>query len=154
MIILGIDPALANVGFGVITSLKGKYKYLDGGVVTTSSTDQITSRLAYITQKLEQIINLYQPNLVAMEETFINKNAVSSLKLGFARGAIMALIGRYNLDFKEFKPNLVKKTVVGVGHAEKQQVLHMVKLLITGLPEITSYDHADALAVAYTASLY
>lgn len=152
MVILGIDPALATTGFGVVQNDKNTLRYITGGIIQTSPTELITKRLIKITQALEKVIIEYKPAVIAMEETFVNMNAVSSLKLGYARGAIMALIGKYNIDFHEFKPNFIKKTIVGVGHAEKHQVLHMIKLLIKNTPVSISLDQADALAVAYVCS--
>ena len=154
MIILGIDPALATLGWGVIHDDGSRLKYLSSGLIKTSASELIQNRLAYISQALEQIIEQYKPELIAMEETFVNVNAASSLKLGYVRGAIMALIGRSNISFSEFKPNLIKKTVVGVGHAEKEQIVHMIKILLPGSANIKSFDEADALAIAYTGSIY
>lgn len=153
MIILGVDPALVNCGWGLIEANSGKFRFLASGVIRTKSDELMTSRLAKIASGFEDILAKYSPNLVAMEETFVNNNAVSSLKLGYARGAVMSVIGRHQLEFMELKPNLVKKTVVGVGHAEKSQVLHMIKLLISGSLHITNFDESDALAVAYTAGV-
>lgn len=154
MIILGIDPALSKLGWGIINAESSKLSYLGGGTICTNPKELIHHRLAMITNRLEQIIVQYNPTIVAMEETFININAASSLKLGYARGAVMALIGRLQLEFVEFKPNAIKKAVVGVGHAEKQQILHMIKLLIIGAESVTSFDEADAIATAYTCSVY
>jgi len=155
MIILGIDPALSRLGWGIISSDHSKkLNYIASGIITTKSTELMHKRLAFITSKIEEIILLYKPNVIAMEETFVNMNSVSSLKLGYARGAIMALIGRYNTSFHEFKPNVIKKSVVGFGHAEKGQILQMVKLLLPAAASITSFDEADAIAIAYTCSLY
>lgn len=154
VIILGIDPALASLGWGVISDEGSKLKYVASGLVKTLASELIQNRLACITSSLEEIIDTHKPSLIAMEETFINSNAVSSLKLGYVRGAIMALIGRRNINFSEFKPNLIKKTVVGVGHAEKAQIVHMIKILLPGSSNIKNFDEADALAIAYTGSIY
>lgn len=154
VIILGIDPALASLGWGVIREDGSKLKYLSSGLIKTSASDLIQNRLAHITVSLEQIIKQHSPTLIAMEETFINTNAITSLKLGYVRGAIMALVGRGNINFLEFKPNLIKKTVVGVGHAEKAQIVHMIKILLPGSANIKNFDEADALAIAYTGSIY
>lgn len=153
MIILGIDPALSNLGWGLIQNDQDRLKYIASGTIKTTSATPIHQRLAMLSLRLEELITAYQPDLVAMEETFINKNAVSSLALGYARGAIMALIGRHGLPLQEYKPNTVKKTVVGVGHAEKSQVLHMVRLLINGASLVQNLDESDALAIAYTCSV-
>lgn len=153
--ILGIDPALTKIGWGVISTNASKLNYVSSGIIQTKSTQLIHKRLATITLELEKIILQYRPSVIAMEETFVNMNAVSSLKLGYARGAIMALIGKYDIYFQEFKPNFIKKTLVGAGHAEKQQVLHMVKILLPALSTSSlAFDEADALAIAYTSSVY
>ncbi len=154
MFILGIDPALSRLGWGVINADGTKLGYVASGTITTKSTELMHKRLAFINAKLEEIILLYKPQSIAMEETFVNMNNASSLKLGYARGAIMSLIGRYDMQFYEFKPNVIKKSVVGYGHAEKQQILHMIKLLLPNSSHVTSPDEADAIAIAYTCSLY
>ncbi|UZW38844.1 MULTISPECIES: crossover junction endodeoxyribonuclease RuvC [spotted fever group] len=150
MIILGIDPALGSLGWAVVAKETAQLKYLASGIIRTNSKDAIHHRLAFINSTLEKVILEYQPNMAAIEETFVNTNSVTSLKLGYARGAIMSLIGRYNLDMREFKPNTVKKNVTGYGHAEKDQILHMIKLLLPGTALITNSDEADAVAIAYT----
>lgn len=150
MIVLGIDPALTKLGWAVIAKESAKLKYLASGTIKTNSKDEIHNRLAFINSTLEKVILEYQPSMAAIEETFVNTNNVTSLKLGYARGAIMSLIGRYGLDLREFKPNTIKKTVTGHGHAEKDQILHMIKLLLPGTSLITSSDEADAVAIAYT----
>jgi crossover junction endodeoxyribonuclease RuvC len=149
MIILGIDPALTNLGWAIIEIKLKKLSYIASGTLKTKSSDVMVQRLAYIVLSLEELIAEYKPGMVAMEETFVNMNPISSLKLGFVRGAIMALIGKYNLDLVEFKPNKIKKTIVGIGHAEKHQILHMIKILLPKTDHITNFDEADALAVAY-----
>lgn len=150
MKILGIDPALVTLGWGIIADEASKIKYIDSALVKTTTDQQIHKRLAFIVSSLENVINLHRPDIIAMEETFINKNAGSSLKLGYARGAVMSLIGRYDLPFHEYKPNLIKKTVVGVGHAEKEQLQHMMQIILSGLENQLSLDETDALAAAYT----
>ena len=85
-----------------------------------------------------------------MEETFVNKNAASSLKLAYVRGALMAVIGKARIPFYEYAPNKIKKTIVGTGHAQKEQVMHMVKMIISGDTSNISNDESDALAIAYT----
>ncbi|HJD61192.1 MAG TPA: crossover junction endodeoxyribonuclease RuvC [Rickettsia endosymbiont of Columbicola hoogstraali] len=150
MIVLGIDPALGSLGWAVVAKESAKLKYLASSFIKTSSKDKIHHRLSYINSILEKVILEYKPNMAAIEETFVNTNSVTSLKLGYARGAIMSLIGRYSLDMREFKPNTIKKTVTGYGHAEKEQILHMIKLLVPGTSQITNSDEADAVAIAYT----
>jgi crossover junction endodeoxyribonuclease RuvC len=154
MKILGIDPALTRLGWGVIQCDPPRVRYIGSGIVKTDSKDPMQKRLHTLSGSIEQIINLHRPDLVAMEETFINMNANSSLKLGYVRGALMSLIGKYDLPFFEYKPNAIKKAVVGVGHAEKDQVLHMIKIILTAAPHLEYFDEADALAVAYTCSVH
>ena len=149
-IVLGIDPALTNLGWAVLAKGTTKLKYLASGTIKTNNKDLIHHRLAFINGSLEKVILEYKPYRVAIEETFVNTNNITSLKLGYARGAIMSLIGRYGLDLQEFKPNTIKKTVTGYGHAEKDQILHMIKFLLPGTSLITNSDEADAVAIAYT----
>lgn len=150
MKILGIDPALTCLGWGIIRSNSPKIEYIDSGLIKTSTKELMRYRLSTIASSVEAIIDLYKPDAIAMEETFINKNPVSSLKLGYVRGALMATIGKTDLPYFEFLPNKIKKTIVGVGHAEKEQVKHMVKIIISGIAKDISFDESDALAIAYT----
>lgn len=152
MIILGIDPSLTAMGWGVIDT-EPQMTYLASGIIKSKSTELMHKRLAFIALSLQKLIEQYRPNFIAMEETFVNMNNVSSLKLAYARGTVMALVGGYDILFEEFKPNIVKKSIVGYGHAEKNQVLQMVKLLIIGSSKVSNFDESDALAIAYTAGV-
>lgn len=154
MKILGIDPALTCLGWGLIKLNSPKINYVASGFVKTKPTELMHKRLSYIVDVIQNIIETYNPDLIAMEETFINKNATSSLKLGYVRGAVMSLIGKLDKPYFEYTPNLIKKTVVGVGHAEKHQMAHMIKLIISGTPDLQNLDEVDALAVAYTCSVF
>ncbi len=153
MVILGIDPALTKLGWGIISVEAAKLNYLASGIIKTTAKELIHKRLANITCQLQAVIKQYQPAVVAMEETFINSNNASSLKLGYVRGAIMSLVGSYDGHFYEFTPNTIKKTVVGAGHAEKEQVAKMVKILLPATTAI-KFDETDALAIAYTCAVY
>ena len=150
MKILGIDPALTALGWGVIEVNRPKIYYINSGVIKTTSNLSLHKRLAFISSSIEEIINIHQPAAIAMEQTFINSNARSSLKLGYVRGALMALIGKTNLPYYEFLPNKIKKNIVGSGHAEKEQIKHMIKIIISGEFADISYDESDALAIAYS----
>ena len=151
MKILGIDPALTCLGWGIIESKPPKIQYIDSGLVKTTPKELMWHRLYKISSSIEMIINLHKPDAIAMEETFVNKNPSSSLKLGYVRGALMSIIGKTNLPYFEYSPNKIKKTIVGVGHAEKEQVKHMVKMIVSGIDkEDISLDESDALAIAYT----
>lgn len=154
MIILGVDPSLTSSGYGLLTKeIDGKLKYILSGNITTHASDSLPIRLSYISTKFTEIIQNNKPNVIAMEETFVNMNPVSSLKLAYVRGIIIALAGIHCIDFKEFKPNFIKKATVGVGRADKTQVQKMLSFLIHNLPQIENLDQSDALAVAYVASL-
>lgn len=148
--ILGIDPALTKLGYGLIINEAPKIRYVASGVISTAASTPIHKRLYYISSEIEKLLDLYKPDKIAMEETFMNTNAASSLKLGYVRGALMSLFGGQDTPYFEYKPNLIKKTLVGVGHADKDQVIHMIKIVLSGAPEKLSSDEADALAVAYT----
>lgn len=150
MKILGIDPALTCLGWGIIESTPPKIEYIDSGLIKTTSKELMWHRLSAIYSSIETIIDLYKPDAIAMEETFVNKNPTSSLKLGYVRGALMAAIGKTKLPYFEFLPNKIKKTIVGGGHAEKEQVKHMVKIIVSGIEKEISFDEYDALAIAYT----
>ena len=148
--ILGIDPALTCLGWGVIRLNSPKIHYIASGLVKTDAKTPIHTRLAQLVGSIEQVIELHKPEVIAMEETFVNVNAMSSLKLGYVRGALMSVIGKTGLPYYEFLPNKIKKTIVGVGHAEKEQVKHMVKIIMSGDIEHITLDESDALAIAYT----
>jgi crossover junction endodeoxyribonuclease RuvC len=152
MIILGIDPGINCTGWAIINIERSKASYIASGAIQTDAANPLGERLAKICQELNIIIDKYSPQLAAMEEVFINKNPQSSLKLSHARGALMATIALKNIPLREFAPNQVKKTVVGVGRAEKSQIQHMITMLVTGA-KFCKADEADALAVAYTCSV-
>jgi len=150
MRILGIDPALTKLGYGIIEIKDNRINYVHSGLITTTPKETMPQRLAKISEDLSNIITVWQPAALAMEETFVNKNPTTSLKLAMVRGVIMALAGGLGFELYEFKPNAIKKALVGSGHAEKEQIKRMAELLITGVQKLNSFDEADALAVAYT----
>lgn len=154
MKILGIDPALTCLGWGVIKFNSPRICYVNSGTVKIDPKMPLHLRLSLISSSIEKVIDLYKPDSIGMEETFLNINAVSSLKLAYVRGALMALIGKTQLPYREFLPNQIKKTIVGVGHADKTQVKHMVKMIVSGTGDKISFDEADALAVAYTCLMH
>ncbi|KJV56005.1 crossover junction endodeoxyribonuclease RuvC [Orientia chuto str. Dubai] len=152
MIILGIDPSLTSTGWGIIDVLGSTVNYINSGVIKTISKDSLILKLGQISFEVEKLITYFNPYHIAMEEVFINKNYSSSVTLIQARGAIMSVIGRYNIDFSEYAPNKIKKAIVGAGKAEKHQVQQMVKLLMN-IKNVINKDESDALATAYTASV-
>ncbi len=147
MITLGIDPALTQTGWGVISSLKGNISFVACGTIKTNSSDSLSERLNHLHKSISEVILQYKPDEVAIEETFVNKNALSSLKLGHARGVLMLSSAIAGLKVYEYSSTAVKKTVVGVGRAEKNQVGTMIKFI---LPKsiCKTEDEADALAIA------
>jgi crossover junction endodeoxyribonuclease RuvC len=149
MIILGLDPALRNTGWGVIKAANSSVTYVASGTISTNSDETLSKRLAYLSTEISKILNEFNPEIASIEETFINMNPASSIKLAHARGAIITTIGLHSIPLKEFAPNSVKKTIVGSGRAAKEQVLYMVNMLMP-TAKITNLDAADALAVAYT----
>ncbi len=146
-IILGVDPGLQHTGWGVIQSVGSKLRFIGCGTIHSNSKSPMAERLSLLSVGLARVIETYQPEQFAIEETFVNKNAQSSLKLGHARGALILTAGQHGLPVAEYAALKVKKTVTGVGRAEKSQIIAMLKIL---LPQAQpdSEDAADALAVA------
>ena len=147
--ILGLDPGLRRTGWGVVALDGTRLIYVDCGVVTTVQSGSLAERLLELHAGISAIIERMGPTVAAVEQTFVNKDPVATLKLGQARAIALLVPAQAGLDVAEYAPNQVKKSVVGVGHAEKEQVHAMVKVL---LPQsrATSPDAADALAVAIT----
>jgi crossover junction endodeoxyribonuclease RuvC len=145
--ILGIDPGLSATGWGVIESAGSRLAFRACGSISTTPDTPMSQRLAFIHRELAARIGEYAPDEGAIEETFVNRDPRSALKLGQARGVALAALALAGLDVAEYAANLVKKTVVGVGHAEKPQVAMMVRMLLPA-SEARTPDAADALAVA------
>jgi crossover junction endodeoxyribonuclease RuvC len=145
--IIGIDPGLRRTGWGIIESLGNSLKFVASGTVTSDGDMDLASRLCQIHDGLSDVIHAHQPDEAAVEQTFVNKDAVATLKLGQARGIAMLVPARAGLRVAEYAPNAVKKSVIGVGHGEKQQIHMMLKVL---MPKATfkGNDAADALAIA------
>ena len=147
MRILGLDPSLASTGWGIIEAENNRIRYVADGVVKTGASVDAAGRLAALHQVICDIIEQYKPDEAAIEKVFLNMNPESSLKLGQARGVIMLAPARYGIAVAEYEPNKIKKAVVGVGHAQKDQVGMMIKVLLPGCKPKNN-DSADALAVA------
>lgn len=146
MRVIGIDPGLRNLGWGVIDVSGSKLAHVANGVCTSGS-GSLADRLVSLFDQLTQIVGQFEPDEAAVEQTFVNKDGAGTLKLGQARGIAMLVPAKAGLPIGEYAPNKVKKTVVGVGHADKVQVLHMVRLQLPGA-DVKSPDAADALAIA------
>jgi crossover junction endodeoxyribonuclease RuvC len=145
--IIGIDPGLRRTGWGVIESCGTRLSYVACGTVTSDATEALCQRLAALFAGLDAVLIRWRPHEAAVEETFVNRDAHATLKLGQARGIALLAPARAGLPVAEYAPNLVKKTVTGSGHAEKVQIRTMIGYL---LPKASpdSDDAADALAVA------
>lgn len=144
--ILGIDPGLQRTGWGIIDAVGNRISYVACGTISTKQ-DALVDRLKELYDGLYAVIQAHTPDEAAIEETFINSNAKSSLKLGHARGALMLAVSLSAMTLCEYAATLVKKSIVGVGRAEKEQVIMMVNQLLPGC-KVTQADAADALAVA------
>jgi len=147
--IIGIDPGLRRTGWGVIESDGHQLSYVASGAVTSNSKAELAHRLLELFAGLSSVLSSWQPEEAAVENTFVNRNASATLKLGQARGIALVTPALANLSVAEYAPNMVKKTVVGAGHAGKEQIRAMIgHLLPRAQPE--TEDEADALAVAIT----
>ncbi len=145
--IMGIDPGLRNTGWGVIDSHGARLAFVACGTIRAETSRPLAQRLAAIHAALMEIIARHGPVEAAVEETFVNKDARATLKLGQARGIALLAPARAGLAVAEYAPNKVKKAVVGTGHADKRQVAAMVRMLLPRA-EVDGPDAADALAVA------
>ncbi len=148
MRILGIDPGLLKTGWGIIDLKGNSLSYVASGLIKSKSSEALYVRLSRIDFELTKIVREYAPDSAAIEETFVNSNAASALKLGFARGVAIVAPAREGLCVGEYSATLVKKSIVGTGHAEKKQIGMMIKRLLPNASGDISEDEADALAVA------
>ncbi len=147
--IIGIDPGLRRTGWGIIASEGSRLSHIANGTLKTQAASSLSERLVQIHTQLSAVLAEWTPDEAAVEETFVNNNARATLKLGQARGIALLVPASAGLLVAEYAPNMVKKSVVGAGHAHKDQIGAMVNIL---LPRCTpdSEDAADALAVAIT----
>lgn len=153
MRILGLDPSLSSTGWGIIEVNANRLQYVADGFIPTSPKMPIEERLDIIFNTLSEVIENYRPEEAAIEKTFLNSNPETSLKLSMARGVVILAAGHYHLPLFEFDPTKVKKALVGVGRADKNQVETMVKVLLPGCKPKNN-DSSDALAMAITRSHY
>jgi len=147
MRLLGLDPGLNRTGWGVIEAEANRLVYIADGVVESSADRPLAERLAVLYEGIARVIAEHKPMEAAVEETFVNVNGQSTLKLGHARGVALLAPAQAGLPVAEYAARLVKKSVVGTGRAEKAQIAHMVRCLLPGA-RIAGADAADALAVA------
>ena len=147
MRVIGIDPGLRNMGWGIIDVSGSRLSHVANGVCKSDGAAELSDRLLSLYAQLTEVFATYQPDAAAVEQTFVNKDAVATLKLGQARGIALLVPAQAGLRVGEYLPNAVKKAVVGVGHADKKQIDHMVRLQLPGV-KIAGADAADALAIA------
>ena len=148
MIVLGIDPGLANTGYGVVARRGGRLVALDGGVVSTSPADSVEQRLGELHAALTALLAQHTPTAVALETLYFGQNVRTAFAVGQARGVAMLCAGQHGVECSSYTPQQVKGAVCGNGRAPKDQVARMVTALLA-LPEVPFADHAsDALAVA------
>lgn len=147
--ILGIDPGLRFMGWGIIDFDGVRLSYVTGGTLKSNAKDSLAERLAFLYKGLRDVIERFEPQEAAVEQTFVNKDAVATLKLGQARGVALLVPALYDCPVAEYAPNMVKKTVTGSGHAAKGQIHAMLGYLLPKA-QPDSDDAADALAIAIT----
>jgi len=147
MRVVGLDPGLRHTGWGIIDVAGNRLSHVADGVVHAPVDLPLAERLSALFRQICDVIERFRPDEAAVEESFVNKNPASTLKLGVARGVVLLAPAERGLPVSEYSTNLVKKSVVGAGHAEKAQIQLMVRRLLPGCA-IDSADAADALAVA------
>jgi crossover junction endodeoxyribonuclease RuvC len=145
--VLGVDPGLRRTGWGVIALAGNALAFVAAGTIKAPLDGELAGRLLALHQGLSAIVAAHRPDEAAVEQTFVNRDAAATLKLGQARGIALLVPAQAGLSVAEYAPNAVKKTIVGAGHAEKIQIRAMVRVLLPRA-EFDTDDAADALAVA------
>ncbi|MDR2901900.1 MAG: crossover junction endodeoxyribonuclease RuvC [Lactobacillales bacterium] len=146
--ILGLDPGLRHTGWGIVEKDGNKFKFIAAGVINPNDKGELAHRLAELYDGVLKIVTSFSPDEAAVEETFVNKNPNSTLKLGQARGISLLVPALHKMPVAEYTPNQIKKMIVGVGHADKTQVDMMVRTLLKTVPADIPVDASDALAIA------
>ena len=149
VVILGLDPGLRHTGWGVVAENGNRLSFIAAGRISPDAALPPAQRLLELAQGIASVIARHKPDESAIEETFVNKNALSALKLGQARGAAMLALAEGGLEVAEYAANRVKQSVTGYGHADKAQIQAMIGVLLPGAGKLVA-DAADALAVAIT----
>lgn len=147
--VLGIDPGSQRTGWGIVREVSGVVQLVECGIIRTQSAGkEFSARLAHIYHELSAVVARLAPQEAAIEQVFTAQNAASALKLGQARGVAVAACAAYKIAVSDYEPTLVKKTLVGTGRAEKEQVAFMVKRMLNVRGDTWALDTSDALAVA------
>ena len=150
MIILGIDPGLATLGYGVIETNNVKHRLIQYGTLNTPAHTEMAFRLRSLYEGMNQLLDIYKPDEVAFEELFFSKNVTTGINVSMARGVALLAVAQYTDKLYEYTPMQIKQAITGYGKADKHQMQQMVKMLL-GMKEIAKPDDAaDALAVAIT----
>jgi len=145
--ILGVDPGLRRTGWGIVTIRGNALAFVAAGTITAPLDGELAHRLAALHRGLAEVVASFHPDEAAVEQTFVNRDAAGTLKLGQARGIALLVPAQAGLAVAEYAPNTVKKAIVGAGHAEKAQIRAMVRVLLPRA-EFDTDDAADALAIA------
>ncbi len=148
MIVLGIDPGIATVGFGLVRSENGKPAHIRHGVIRTPAGMELSQRLLMLHEDLNELIEAFKPDAMAVEELFFGNNVTTGINVAHGRGIILLAAAKHRLPVSEYKPSQVKQAVVGYGKAEKQQMMEMTRSLLRLRALPRPDDAADALAVA------
>jgi crossover junction endodeoxyribonuclease RuvC len=148
MRVLGLDPGLRHTGWGIIDVDGNRLAHVADGVAHAAADQPLAMRLVALFRQIGAVLERFRPDEAAVEETFVNKNPASTLKLGVARGVVLLAPAERGLPVAEYSANLIKKSIVGAGHADKTQVQLMVRRILLSGGEIGTADAADALAVA------
>lgn len=154
MLVMGIDPSLNSTGWGIVKKEKSQLFYIASGVISPGSSNTVFEKMLFISNSLKKILSDFIPALLALEQSFVNSNPQTSLKLGLVRGSIILTALQNSFNIEEIAPLLVKKMITGNGRAEKHQVAFMVSKILSGSPSIfKTHDETDALAIACAKSL-
>lgn len=150
MRILGIDPGLATMGYGVVETAAGKLKLVAAGAIITKPDQKTPNRLRSIRHDVRDLLSAYKPDEIVFEELFFARNVTTAMNVGAARGVALCTCAEYTDKLYEYTPMQIKQAVVGYGKADKHQIQHMVKMIL-GLEDIIRPDDAaDAVAAAIT----
>ena len=152
MRVIGIDPGLRNMGWGVIDVKQSRITHVANGICRSQGKD-LAERLYSLFTDLEKVFQTFNPETAAVETTFVNKDGAATLKLGQARAVALLVPAKAGLAVSEYAPNKIKKAIVGVGHADKNQIAYMVKLQLPGIV-LNGVDATDALAIALCHAYY
>ena len=152
MIVLGIDPGTAALGYGIVEASRGRVREVDHGCLVTSPDSSLPERLLAIHACVDELIELHRPVLVAVERLFFSKNAQTAFAVGQARGVVLLAAAQHGVPVREATPNVVKSAIAGYGAADKEQVQRMVQLVLGMADRPRPDDAADALAIAVWAA--